>query len=256
MISKDQVDRVEGGTLVDAQGGKIGSVGTVYFDDRTGEPQWVTVSTGLFGTSQSFVPLAEASLEGDNVRVPFDKDKVKDAPRVDAEQHLDVDQERELYRYYGLDYDGADQAGTGREYESGRTNEQAGDTSRRSTDDAMTVSEEQLKVGTKKQEVGRARLRKHVVTEQQNVTVPVEREEVRIEREPITDANVGDAKSGETFTESEHEVVLHEEQPVVEKEAVPVERVRLGKQTVTEQEQVSEEVRKERVETEGDIRDR
>jgi len=264
MITKDEVGRVHGGTVVDADGGKIGSVGEVFLDDRTGEPEWVTVSTGLFGKSQTFVPLAEATLDGENLRVPFDKDKVKDAPKVEADQHLDVEQERELYRYYGLDYNGGGQAGTvgqdtgneaGRETnadDSSRT-EQSGvvghDTSGPTTDNAMTISEEQLKVGTEKQEVGRARLRKHVVTEQQNVTVPVQREEVRVEREPITDANRGQALDGPAISEEEHEVVLHQEQPVVEKEAVPVERVRLGKETVTGQEQVSEEVRKERVET-------
>ncbi len=109
------------------------------------------------------------------------------------------------------------------------------DTSGPTTDNAMTRSEEQLHVGTETRESGRARLRKYVVTEQETVTVPVQREEVRIEREPITDANRGEALDGPAISEEEHEVVLHEERPVVEKEAVPVERVRLDKETVTEQ---------------------
>ena len=92
----------------------------------------------------------------------------------------------------------------------------------------MTRSEEQLHVGTQPREAGRARLRKYVVTEQVTQTVPVSHEEVRIEREPITDANVGAATSGPAISEEEHEVVLHEERPVVDKETVPVERVRLG----------------------------
>jgi uncharacterized protein (TIGR02271 family) len=95
----------------------------------------------------------------------------------------------------------------------------------------MTRSEEHLRVGTEQVEAGRARLRKYVVTEQQSVQVPVSREEVRVEREPITDANRGDALSGGQITEEEHEVVLHAERPVVETEAVPVERVRLGTET-------------------------
>ena len=122
------------------------------------------------------------------------------------------------------------------------------DTSGPNTDEAMTRSEEELRVGTEKVEAGRARLRKYVVTEQQSVQVPVTREEVRVEREPITDANRGDALSGAAITEEEHEVVLHEERPVVTTEAVPVERVRLGTETVTDQETVTGEVRKEQVE--------
>jgi stress response protein YsnF len=80
----------------------------------------------------------------------------------------------------------------------------------------------------------------------------VSREEVRVEREPITDANRDEAMSGGDITEEEHEVVLHEERPVVEKEAVPVERVRIGTETVTSQEQVSGDVRKEQIEMDVD----
>ena len=116
----------------------------------------------------------------------------------------------------------------------------------------MTVSEEQLRVGTERREAGRARLRKYVVTENVTQTVPVQREEVRIEREPISDADVADATSGPSISEEEHEVVLHEERPVVETETVPVERIRLGTETTTDQETVSEEVRKERVEVDDD----
>ena len=116
----------------------------------------------------------------------------------------------------------------------------------------MTRSKEQLRVGTETREAGRARLRKHVVTEQQNVTVPVSREEVTVEREPITDANRGAARSGPAISEEEHEVTLRAERPVVEKEAVPVERVRLGKQTHTEHETVGGEVRKEQIEVDTD----
>ncbi|MFD2398370.1 YsnF/AvaK domain-containing protein [Prauserella oleivorans] len=122
----------------------------------------------------------------------------------------------------------------------------------------MTVSEERLRVGKQRQEAGRARLRKYVYTETQSVDVPVTREEVRVEREPITDANRDAAMSGPAISEEEHEVTLHEERPVVETEAVPVERVRLAKEEVTDTETVSGDVRKERVDTgevEGRYRD-
>ena len=116
----------------------------------------------------------------------------------------------------------------------------------------MTRSEEQLVVDKATEESGRVRLRKYVVTEQVQQTVPVQREEVRIEREPITDANVGDALDGPAISEEEHEVVLHAERPVVQKEAVPVERVRLDTETVTEEATVSDELRKEQIEIDGD----
>jgi uncharacterized protein (TIGR02271 family) len=115
----------------------------------------------------------------------------------------------------------------------------------------MTRSEERLSVGTRAEEVGRARLRKYVVTENVTETVPVTHEEVRVEREPITDANIGAAMDGPAISEEEHEVTLHAERPVVEKEAVPVERVRLGTETVTDQETVSADMRKEQIEVDG-----
>jgi uncharacterized protein (TIGR02271 family) len=90
------------------------------------------------------------------------------------------------------------------------------------------------------------------VTEQVHQTVPAQREEVRLEREPITDANVGDATAGPEISEEEHEITLHEDEVVVEKRAVPKERLRLDKDTVTDEQHVSEEVRKEQIEAEGD----
>jgi uncharacterized protein (TIGR02271 family) len=119
---------------------------------------------------------------------------------------------------------------------------------------AMTRSEDELRVGTQRRATGRARLRKHVETEDVQETVPVEREEVRVEREPITEGNVGQALDGPEISEEEHEVVLHEERPVVDKEVVAKERVRLTAEERTDEETVSEELRKERIETDGDAR--
>ncbi|MGI3784548.1 MAG: YsnF/AvaK domain-containing protein, partial [Janthinobacterium lividum] len=116
------------------------------------------------------------------------------------------------------------------------------------TDTAMTRSEERLQVGTQQREAGRARMRKYVVTERVTQTVPVSHDEVRVVREPITDANRGPAMSGPAISEEEHEVVLNAETPVVAKETVAVERVRLDTTTVTGQETVSADVRKEQIE--------
>jgi uncharacterized protein (TIGR02271 family) len=91
------------------------------------------------------------------------------------------------------------------------------------------------------------RLRKYVVEDEVTRTVPVRREEVRVEREPITDANAGDAMAGPEISEEEHDVVLHEEEPVADKRTVPKERVRLDKDAHTEEREVSETLRKEEI---------
>jgi uncharacterized protein (TIGR02271 family) len=272
MIGTETLDRVIGKDVYDHSGDKIGSASEVYLDDETGRPEWVTVRTGLFGTKESFVPIRDADLTDDGVRVPVSKEQVKEAPKIDTDGHLSPQEEEELYRYYGVGNGwgtGTDAGRTTGLADTATTTGTAGyvdtdapgtvghDTSGPTTDDAMTRSEERLNVGTRAEEVGRARLRKYVVTENVTETVPVTREEVRVEREPITDANVGRALDGPAISEEEHEVVLHAETPVVEKEAVPVERVRLDKDTVTEHEQVSESVRKEEIEVDGDTtRDR
>jgi uncharacterized protein (TIGR02271 family) len=237
----DTVRTWQGRTMLDRDGGRIGTIDAIYLDDQTGQPEWALVNTGLFGTKSSFVPLAQASQAGDDVRVPYDKQLVKDAPRVDIDQHLSEAEEQRLWRHYGLDYGATsgyadtDRDGVGRDV-SGPT-----------TDDAMTRSEEELRVGTTQRERGRVRLRKYVTTEQVQQTLPVRRERVRVEREPITDANLDAATSGPDISEEEHEVVLREETPVVEKRVVPKERVRLDKDIVTGEERVAEEVRKERI---------
>jgi uncharacterized protein (TIGR02271 family) len=269
MLDQGQIDQVAGSDAYGSDGNKIGSVGQVYLDDQTGQPAWVTVNTGLFGMNESFIPLSDASFSGDRLTVPFDKDKVKGAPNVASDGHLSPDEERELYSYYGVgysdDYDSTTTtSGTGyvdtstTDYsDTARTDydstSEGYDTSGPTTDDAMTLSEERINVGTQRREAGRARLRKYVVTENVTQTVPVTREEVVVEREPITDANIGNATSGPDISEEEHEVILHEETPVVEKTVEPVERVRLGTQETTDERTVTEEVRKERIETDGDV---
>ena len=248
-ITIEQAQTLAGGHVYAADGGKVGSIGQVYLDDATEQPTWVTVKTGLFGHSETFVPLQGARVDGADLVVGYDQASIKGAPRVDPDGHLDPDDEDELYRYYRLDTQ-ADEAG---DVLSGRTGVEHGrgavghDTSGPTTDDAMTRSEERLRVGTARREVGRARLRKYVTTETVSQTVPVSHEEVRIIREPITDANYDAATSGPAFSEEEHEVILHAEVPVVQKTVVPVERVRVDTETVIEQVTVSEELRKEQI---------
>ena len=252
MITQNETERLQGVDVYGSDGGKIGSAGQVYLDDVSGEPEWVSVRTGLFGTKESFIPLREANLTGDRLEVPFGKDQVKDAPRIESDGDLSPAEEDELYTYYGFSSEQGRAAGGETGVDTAFRGDTGHDTSGPTTDDAMTRSEEHLVAGTRTEQVGRARLRKYVVSEQQQVNVPVAHEEARLEREPITDANIGAAMDGPEISEEEHEVVLHEEQPVVEKRVVPQERVRLDKEVHTDEDTVSEEVRKERIEADGE----
>ncbi|KAD3456092.1 DUF2382 domain-containing protein [Arthrobacter yangruifuii] len=305
MITSEQIDSIMNhGTVEGTHGEKIGSAGDIYLDDETGQPAWVTTKTGLFGSKETFVPLAEATVDGSVVRVPYSKEMVKDAPRVEKDGHLSDEEQDELYSYYsigtssrsgtsagsGTGVSGSGTSGSGSGVSgsgsgsgssggsgsgsgsgrssgsgtSGLTDSSSSGTSRSSsgqvghdtsgptTDDAMTRSEEQLHVGKQSRESGRARLRKYVTTENVTKTVPVSHEEARLTREPITDANRGSAMDGPAISEEEHEVTLHAEETVVEKETVPVERVRLDTETVTEEATVTEDVRKEHIDMEGD----
>ncbi|MET8506251.1 PRC and DUF2382 domain-containing protein [Streptomyces sp. NPDC004787] len=290
MIAQEQIPAVVDHPVHDAHGKKIGDAKHVFVDDATGRPEWVTVKTGLFGSSETFVPIRDASLVDDHLEVPYPKDRVKDAPHVDVDSggHLSAREERRLYKHYGIAWDEAWEqanrpgegwahgtAGTATGTAAGtaaggmagrgdRARGMAGDdttaagttgmrgTARTDGDDAMTRSEEQMHIGTERVETGRVRLRKYVVTEDVQQTVPVRHEEVRVEREPITDANREQAMSGPEISEAEHEVTLHEERPVIETRTVPVERVSLRAEEVTDEETVTGQVRKERIDVETD----
>lgn len=257
-----------GHDVYDIDGDKIGEISGIFYDDVTQRPEWLTVKTGLFGTKTTFVPLQGSKRYGeadDDLQVSYDKDLIKGAPKVDVDEHLTPEQEAELWQYYGYDYASTDKShhGYGKTY----TNERADKgfvtnwrddwaQQRAGKDRGMTRSEEELRVQKQRQETGRVRLRKYVTTEQQQVTVPVQKETVRVEREPITDANRSQAMSGPDIKESEHEIVTHEERPVVSKETVPKERVRLEKDVVTDDQTVSGEVRKEQIEIEDDTKNK
>jgi uncharacterized protein (TIGR02271 family) len=253
MTTTEELQNMEGQTAVDVNGAKLGKIGQIYVDDQTGQPLWVTITTGMFGTRQSFAPLYGSRSDGGNLQLAVTKDMVQEAPGIEADGHIEDSENEALYTHYSGYLGGTGQnqgqgyAGDTRDDLAGRDGIQGQDTSGPTTDDAMTRSEERLHVGTEQAEAGRARLRKYVVTENVTQTVPVSHEEVRLEREPITDANRGAATSGSDISEEEHEVTLHAERPVVNKDTVPVERVRLGTETVTEDHEVSETLRKEQI---------
>jgi uncharacterized protein (TIGR02271 family) len=257
-----------GAPVHSTDGEKLGRIESIYYDNETNRPAWAATRTGLFGGHVSLVPLDCVDWDGSTLTVPFDKAALKSAPHHDPDSAISSTDEEDLYRHYGLGTAGSDQqAGTAATAPNGEHTEDGGRDPRRdragepgvegrdisgpTTDDAMTRSEEHLHVGTEQRESGRARLRKHIVTENVSTTVPVSREEVTVEREPITDANRGEAMSGADLSEEEHEVTLTEQRVVAGKETVPVERVRLGTETVTEQQHVDETIRKEQIETDG-----
>ena len=298
MNLRDQIDTLQKATVIDRDGNKIGSVGQVYLHNSTGEPSWVTVNTGLFGTNETFIPLDDAKLTGDEITVPYEKDFVKDAPNISEDGEITPEQENELYRYYGVKdpgYGTETNANAGEVREDRDLNQQgladnaagnesaagvgtagvagtasvagaagerdaaadanregyAADADRREAADAegdqkITLHEEQVNVGTEKVETGRVRLRKHVVTDTKTVEVPVEREEFVVERTPAT-GTATDAPLGE----DEVEVSISEERPVVNKETVATEDVRVGTRTVQDTEKVATDVSREEVAVDG-----
>jgi uncharacterized protein (TIGR02271 family) len=261
MIDSTMLGQLAGKHLKGTDGENIGKIADVYESTDGGGGTFATVNTGLFGGGSCFFPLDAAEMQGDDVVVPYSKAFIKDAPRVENDEELTAPEEQRLFEYYsqggsmGTTTATTTTATTGTQGFTGDRDNVHGtvghDTSGPTTDNAMTRSEEQLRVGTERVEAGRARLRKYVTTETETRTVPVSKETVRVEREPITDANMPNAMAGPAISEEEHEVVLTEERPVVQKEAVPVERVRLDTDTVTENVQVTEEVRKEQIDMDG-----
>jgi uncharacterized protein (TIGR02271 family) len=271
------------GTSVTSQDGqKIGKVEEVYLDDDSGRPEWVSVKTGMFGSNTSLLPLSEADITEGTLVVPFAKDKVKGAPNQDPGQQLSRSDEDDLYRYYGIDASGGADVSDAAPRDASATSDagirtDAGDLtsgergfgdrdatahdeytaagrsehSNSSSEGAVTRSKEELRVGTETRESGRARLRKHITTEDVTRSVPVSREEVTLTREPITDAERADALTGGDLSEEEHELVLTEERAVMTKETVPVERVKLGTETVKGTETVEARLAEEQVDVDG-----
>jgi uncharacterized protein (TIGR02271 family) len=227
-----------GSGVVDIDGAKLGKIHDIYLDTSTDQPQWLAVKIGAV---VALVPFTGAQTRGNVMRVAYTKDRIQEAPTVDDAESLSHDDEAGLYRHYGLEQPDGD---SGHDL-SGPT----------TPDDAMTRSDEELVVGTATVETGPARLRKWVETEPVTRTVVVSHEEVRVEREPITDDNRDGPMRGPEISEEEHELVLHEQRPVVQKEVVAKERVRLAKETVTSETEINDELRKERIETEGVVGD-
>ena len=284
MADQKFIQAVLESTAFDKNGDKVGKIGQLFVDSNSGEPTFVAVNTGLFGRNSSLVPLAGAKLNNEELHVAHTKDEISDAPNIsDTDEGLEPEEEERLYKHYGLttqdsaqtqtsDRGNAAQAGTGaaagtaagttgRREETAKTSAEtkktSADTGKKpvtSDDGSVIRSEEQLNVNKEKVASGRARLRKYVVEDTETVEVPVSREEVKVEREKLSPEEA--KKLGNTrIGEENADVVLHEEQVNVDKETVPVEKVNLNKETVTEKQKVSEDLKKERVEFQDDTKD-
>ena len=294
MLTEREVSASIGGTAYSSDGDKIGTVEHFFVDDRTGAPSWVAVTTGLFGTRHSIVPATGADFADGALRVPVSVDAVKSAPHLEGD-HLGPDEEARLRRHYGLDSvaggaptwtptdeglrppgaggDDDDRTGTDTVVMTGtdaplppppaaygaQTSAPA-----QETDGGMVRSEEQLRVGTERVAATRVRLVKYVITEEVQITVPIRREEIRVEEVPLdaVDDGVGESLTGPEDSYGAHsapnsgtstasglpdEIILHTERPVVSVEVVPRERVRLRTELVQGQETVTQQVQREEI---------
>jgi stress response protein YsnF len=259
MVSEQEMSAAIGGTAYGSDGGKLGTVEAFFADDRTGAPTWVSISTGLFGTRHSVVPVSGATFTEGTLRIPVTADAVKSAPPM-AGEHLDPTDEEALRRHYGLagsppvEPVPTDSGPVGTAPRHAAPAETA-PTGEPPSDGAMTRAEEQLRVGTERVATTRARLVKYVVTEDVQITVPIRREEIRVEQVPL-DAEDGDwagesldvpAGAAPSSGGLPDEIILHTERPVVSVEVVPVERVRLRTELVEGQEAVSGQVQREQI---------
>jgi hypothetical protein len=275
MLSERELSAAIGSPAHDAEGDKVGTVEHFFVDDRTGAPTWVAVMTGVLGTRHSIAPAADAALVDGALRLPVSREAVRGAPDVSG-THLDPADEAALRRHYGLDVarsgpppwrptgEGVVPAGAAPEHDVAPSAPMplaapppVPGAAAPSTDGAMTRSEERLRVGTQPVAASRVRLVKYVVTEEVQITVPVRREEIRVEQVPLDAPEPGPGESlvapGEPAGPGAQrgglpdEIILHTERPVVTVEVVPTERVRLRTELVEGQETVTGQVQREQI---------
>lgn len=274
MTTQNNIRDLFNTTAFDSNGEKLGDVQEVFVDDHSGQPTFVEVKHGLFGMSSSLVPLKGHRLQGEDLQLAFPKDRIKDAPDVNADEGLTPEEQNRIFEHYGIagaqnqnEYVADDR----RDERHAGTTEAAGvagttaaadrdradldrdrvETDRAADDNSIVRSEEQLDVEKEQVQSGKARLRKYVVEDKETVEVPVTREEVRVERTPISEADAENFR-GE-IGEDEASVVLNEERVDINKRTVPVEKVSLEKDQVTETERHTETLAKEQIETDADI---
>ena len=251
----------DGNDLVDRDGVKAGSIVNLFVDRQTARPIWALVRTGLLGSRQTLVPLDQATIPlaavvrgAGSVQVPFETTTILDAPSVPVGEEIPDAVAVALRRYYNLGGSGAPSEGDdgrpGTEPDDARaaapdaTTRSATATVSTEPGGTMIRSEEELRVRMR-QRVRRVRIKRYVVTDYVTQTIPVRREELRLEEHLVDEP---DLTAPPTRPGDAMEMVLHQEEVVVSKRVVPRERVRLRVQTVTERRRLSSEVRKERIE--------
>jgi uncharacterized protein (TIGR02271 family) len=264
-LSMDRIAELRGAPVYDRDAEKIGKVDEIFYDNDTNQPEWIGIGSGFFSSKRVLVPVQGATVQGDGITVPYAKDLVKDSPDISGDE-IDEHTESDLYAYYSLQSsrsavapttDGADFAGSDRtvadtgDYAAGDRVAGDRDLDRQTGlpnvgEESLTRSEEELRVGKREVESGRVRLRKWVETEPVEANVELRRETVHVHREPVD----GVVEGGQ-IGEQEIETTLRSEEAVVDKQTVARERVSLDKDVEVEQQTVSDEVRKERVEVEG-----
>ena len=279
-------------TAYDNAGEKLGSVKEVFVDEQTGQPTFVEVNHGLFGMNSSLVPLRGHDFNGDDLKLAFSKDRIEGAPDFDSDKPLTPEAQSDIFKHYNLENTqdvttyrdertdtttgagvagaGAAGAGVAGAGAGAHANDETVTTDRTAAtdraaatdtaaghnltdnDNELIRSEERLDVNKERVATGEARLRKYVVTDTETVEVPVEREEVRVERTPISEADAANFNGtiGDNDT-AEASVTLHEERVNVDKKTVPVEKVNLSKETIQDTETHTEELRKEQIDTDG-----
>lgn len=278
MTDKRNIQDLLNATAFDAQGEKLGKINNLFVDDKTGQPTFIEVNHGLFGMSSSLVPLRGHRLNGDELKLAFDKDLIKDAPDVDFENQLTAADQDTIYEHYHLTdvqdvetyvtdrpaaddsnlagFAGAAGAGAaGAGAAAGTTEKDVLDRNEREVREPVAgqsndiiLEKEKLNVGTERVASGEARLRKYQVEETETVEVPVTREEVRIERTPISPE---EAKNYVGSDATEATVTLHEDKVNLTKESVPVERVSLGTEQIQETRTVTDTVKHDEIDTKG-----
>ena len=249
-----------GHDLVDRDGVKAGSIVDLYIDEQTKQPTWWLVRTGLLGSRQTLVPMGQATVPlavivsgAGSVQVPFESAAILDAPSVAVGEEISEATAIALRRYYGLgdppapaegDHGPSDTESLDAGAEPAAKTTAAMTSPSTEPSGTMIRSEEELRVLLRRR-ARRVRVQRYVVTDYVTTTIPVRREELRLVEALGQEASrtAPPALPGG----ASWEMVLHQEEPVVSKQVVARERVRLSVQTITEHRRISGEVRKERI---------
>jgi uncharacterized protein (TIGR02271 family) len=272
-------DQLVGAPVTDCDGLAIGIVEQVFRDDADGTPSWARVRSAK---GLHFVPLSGSRMTSSGgLSVPFDSQTIMTEPGMNVGRHMSAEQEEQLRSYFGMGvpaqrtgetqpeaaqpeaaqpeaaqpkpaWSEREQPAEATQPESyaasGQPSQAPGMETVSSDQGWLTRCEERFSVNLEPRESGRVRLHKYVDSEPIQETITVYREEYAIERIPVSSDDAISADLGE----SEQEVILHETRPIVTKETVPIERVRLSVRTVEDEQTVTGELLRERIEIESE----